>query len=515
MFHPSIRSTRKSSLLLSSALCATLALPAMAQDDARDQPSDATLAVVIESELHEEPGVAGYLVDAHAADGIVTLTGTVDSLLAKDRAVRIARTIRGVEAVIDTLEVRTPTRPDEEVRSDIVSALAANPATDSWEVDVSSSAQHVTLTGTVDSWQEKELAERIAKGVRGVRDVRSDIDVEYRLERTDREILTDVQEALRWDTRVDHGLIDVEVTDEHVKLAGTVGSAAEKERARRKAWVAGVDSVDTSGLDVSYWARDEQLRRDKYLPVADADVAEAIDDALLFDPRVLSTNVRVEVDDGVATLSGKVSDLAAKRAAADDARNTVGVWKVRNRVKVRTDEPQTDAELLSAVTAAIDRDPYVSQYDVLVSVRNGRVTLSGAVDSHFEKAQADLAAAGIEGVTNVNNNLVVTDAHVVLTHDPHVDTDWYVYDYDWYTYPVYTPTASDAEILDEIEDELWWSPFVDEDKVAVSVENGVATLTGTLETWGDVTAAVRNAYEGGAVLVDNDLVVDLPTVSDG
>jgi osmotically-inducible protein OsmY len=49
---------------------------------------------------------------------------------------------------------------------------------------------------------------------------------------------------------------------------------------------------------------------------------------------------------------------------------------------------------------------------------------------------------------------------------------------------------------------------VDRDEVTVTVDDGVAELTGTVETWNERRAAEENAYEGGAVTVDNDLGVE-------
>lgn len=75
------------------------------------------------------------------------------------------------------------------------------------------------------------------------------------------------------------------------------------------------------------------------------------------------------------------------------------------------------------------------------------------------------------------------------------------------------PTAAsglgrtDLEIERDIERQLWWSPFVDADQVTVDVEDGVAHLAGTVDTHAERDAASENAFEGGAVFVDNDLLV--------
>jgi len=62
-------------------------------------------------------------------------------------------------------------------------------------------------------------------------------------------------------------------------LAGTVGSAAEKRQAYWDAWVAGVESVRNDGLEVKYWARDERLRKKKYVVRPDDEIKKAVEEA--------------------------------------------------------------------------------------------------------------------------------------------------------------------------------------------------------------------------------------------
>jgi osmotically-inducible protein OsmY len=78
-------------------------------------------------------------------------------------------------------------------------------------------------------------------------------------------------------------------------------------------------------------------------------------------------------------------------------------------------------------------------------------------------------------------------------------------DFDWYYFEPEVTMKRDGEIKEEIKDELFWSPFVDADQVFVRVEEGVATLTGTVDSWTEYNAATENAYEGGATKVNNQL----------
>jgi osmotically-inducible protein OsmY len=63
------------------------------------------------------------------------------------------------------------------------------------------------------------------------------------------------------------------------------------------------------------------------------------------------------------------------------------------------------------------------------------------------------------------------------------------------------------EIKDDIETQFWWSPYVDLEEIEVSIDDGIATLTGTVDSWLEYDLAERNAYDGGAVAVDNNLIV--------
>ncbi len=70
-----------------------------------------------------------------------------------------------------------------------------------------------------------------------------------------------------------------------------------------------------------------------------------------------------------------------------------------------------------------------------------------------------------------------------------------------------TTTRMDSDIRDGIVKEMTYSPFVDADQVAVNVVNGTATLTGSVDSRAESRAATENAYEGGAIRVLNQLIV--------
>jgi osmotically-inducible protein OsmY len=458
-----------------------LAAAPLAAVDSPVSLDDADIQGAIESEILADEIVPFHPIDISVSDGIATLAGSVDTIAERRRAVALTETIKGVRSVVDRLDVEPVARSDAQIRRDVEQALLMDAAADSYEIQVSVDEGVVTLHGTVQSWPEKDIAVRVAEDVKGVKDVESQITVDFATERPDYEIAAEVEKRLQWDTRVDEGLIEVDVEDGVVKLSGAVGSAIERSRSAADAWVAGVEQVDTTALRVEWWARDE-AQRAKLVMKSDEEIASAVGDAFLYDPRVLSFNPDVHVSNGVVTLSGVVDNLEAKRAAERDAENTVGVVLVRNHLRVRPDLELTDDELEDRVEQALLLDPFVDRFDIGISVYDGRAYLSGTVDRSFDKWHAESVAAGVEGVVDVANNLVVLRTPV---------------------------RRSDFQIELDIEDELQWSPFVDADEVEVSVTDGVATLTGTVDTWNERAWAAENAREGGADTVRNELKVEL------
>lgn len=466
--------------------------------------TDVNVSSVVTTALANDQAVEGVNLDVLTQEGIVTLAGTVNNPLAKERAVKLAKTIKGVRGIVNRIEVVPPEKPDSLIKTNIQNALAWDPAAESYEITVDASDGVVTLQGSVESWQERELAGRIAKGISGVKEVNNQVEVDYTEERSDDEIKQDIQDALLWNRYVDDSLIRVNVSNGMVSLTGVVGSAAEKEEARLLSWIVGVDAVDTSGLTVESWAREERFRQDKYMVKEDEAIEQAVHDALFYDPRVRMFEINVSSDGGVLTLGGTVDNLKAKRSAAQTARNIVGVWRVKNQIKVKPGTP-TDTAIKKRIQNVLKDHPYTEKAQIGVAVNNGKVTLSGTVDTYFEKAQADDVASRIYGVVAVRNLLQVDDRYNIFVNNPYVNTEWFVYDYPWYTYPTYQPVLLDAEIREDIKAELFWSPFVDADQVNVAVDDAMATLTGKVNTWSEYWAAQENAYEGGAVWVNNEL----------
>lgn len=469
--------------------------------------NDTEITNAVETELRIHEDVPSNMIDVSTEEGIVSLLGSTADILAKEKAEKIAMAVKGVRGVINNIVVAAAERSDEIIRTDVLASLVADPATDSFELDVTVDDGKVTLDGEVESWQEKQLAEHVAKNVRGVTAVENQISFDYEEDRSDYEIRQDIVSSLENDIRVDQVLIDVRVENGNVFLSGTVGSATEKVQATTLAYTTGVKSVDATGLEVAYWARDPNLRKDKYVFKEDSKIREAVKDALFYDPRANQMDINVEVKNGKVTLKGTVDNLKSKRSAEKTAKNIVGVTLVNNLIKVRPEIPD-DLTLENNVRAALERNPNTERFEIMVNVIDGTVHLTGQVDSYFEKYEAEDVAAKIYGVTGVANNLEVRDYNLVQERGYYPDTyDWSIAYPSDYSVPVYMPPMEDENIKSSIESQLWWSPFVNEDEIQVEVDQGVATLSGEVATMQERRTAVKNAYEGGASAVINNIDV--------
>lgn len=471
-----------------------------AQSLTQEKVADADITAAVETMLLSSRGVSAHLIDVSTLNGVVELTGFTDSLLSRQRAEEITLAVRGVRSLVSELAIRTPELPDVELNRAVGRALAHDPVTTDFNLTCTVHQSALMVSGTVQTWMEKQLVLRVLRGVRGLSHIDADnLKVSGgEIVNSDEEISAEIREVLDWDIRVNSALVEVHTADKVVHLSGTVGSAAEKERIIDVAHQAGASRVDAHDLFVAYWALVGDLRRDKFAFRSDHDIARAVHDTFRYDPRVRSYEPSVTVHDGYVTLTGNVNNLRAKLDAEQDARHVVGVWGVQNRLKVRPRRPESDVAIRQNVKDALDHDPYLVDFNLLVMVYNSKVYLDGRVGNHFEQEHATDVAAGITGVVEVANRLEVSGTTCPTG------------------LPLYGPTPGrlqpdpDRTLTERIRQRYYWSASLYHQAVRVQVANGVATLSGTVDTWVDRAQAGFEAYEAGAHFVNNELQVRPP-----
>lgn len=171
-------------LVIHSLLCgALLALTACSSTMLSDgtQDLDSAISGKIEESLEANSAVKARQVHVTTREGVVYLTGVVDSEDSRREAGRVAWRTAGVDGVMNDLTVGERTVgdwvDDVTISSRLKAMLIADTDVRASDIDVSSSQGVVTLIGRVRTKTMKQDAERIARGIKGVTDVHNELVV--------------------------------------------------------------------------------------------------------------------------------------------------------------------------------------------------------------------------------------------------------------------------------------------------------------------------------------------------
>jgi osmotically-inducible protein OsmY len=198
----------------------------------------------------------------------------------------------------------------------------------------------------------------------------------------------------------------------------------------------------------------------------DAEIQQNVLREFMWDTRVAPTDVGVQVDRGVVTLSGTVSSWG-KRIAADEAAHRVwGVLDVANDivVKVPGSEGRTDTEIARAIRTALEWDVFVPHARVQSTVSEGVVTLKGEVDFWTQREAAEKAIRNLAGVKAVLNQILVKTAQVAA-----------------------------ADLQGSIEEALERQAEREAKRINMEIHDGRVKLSGTVHSWAERDAVIGAA----------------------
>lgn len=351
-------------------------------ETASQQPTDdASITTSVQARYYGDDAVRGRDISVSTQDGVVTLEGRVDSEAAKERAVALAREVPGVTSVEDELRVgtetadtaaaREPREPDTGVAGTsgetatrepgwITTKIQAQYFVSSdikpWNIDVTTSNNGVVrLEGEVDSTGDKAEAVRIARATEGVSKVDDRLRVRGEkaagedapapvpsLSRPDPWLTAKVQSKYFLDDEVKGHEIDVETNEGVVTLTGSVASEAQRRQAVALARsTEGVRDVVDRLKVVSSAASGNQPRPDATGAAPDIDmerpdewITMKIQSKYFLDDDVKGHRIDVDTAKGVVTLQGTVATEALKQEAEEIARETEGVTRVTNQLRV-------------------------------------------------------------------------------------------------------------------------------------------------------------------------------------
>ena len=213
---------------------------------------------------------------------------------------------------------------------------------------------------------------------------------------------------------------------------------------------------------------------------SDSDIKRDVEAELKWAPDVCETDIAVKVTSGVVTLTGYAMSAHEKYRAEVAAKRVIGVTAVANDLAVRAPlgGMPTDPEIARDAVVALKVQLPLDWEKIKPIVKEGHVTLEGAVEWHDQRQRAEAAVRQLRGVLSVRNSIGLT------------------------------PRVAPFEIKQKIEDAFRRNAIIDAHKVAVDASGSEVTLRGEVRSWAERDQAQQTAWAAPGVLnVKNEITV--------
>ena len=216
--------------------------------------------------------------------------------------------------------------------------------------------------------------------------------------------------------------------------------------------------------------------------MTDAEIKEAVLHELAWDSHVEATEIGVQVDGGIVTLTGTVSSYGKKLAAQHAAHQVSGVHDVVNaiEVNVRGSHMRADNDLAHMVRQSLEWDVMVPDEQITSTVQHGWITLEGTVDTWAQREEAERAIRHLSGIRGVTNLIKST-----------------------------TPSIAPRKVHETIQEALARRAIREDHHIDVQVEGGKVILTGKVQSWQERRAIIGAvSHAPGVEVIDDHLRVD-------
>jgi osmotically-inducible protein OsmY len=215
--------------------------------------------------------------------------------------------------------------------------------------------------------------------------------------KTNEELQRQVQDAIKWEPLLNAAEIGVTAKDGVITLSGVVNSYAKKSQAEMAAKnVAGVKAV-VEKIELKFGT--DWTKKD------DNEIATEVLNAIKWNWDLPNDKLKVKVEKGWVTLEGELHWNFQRESAKDAVKNLIGVTGVSNNITIKAESK--DAIEKKDIEKALARNWSINSKDIHVSVSGTKVTLSGTVNSWYQKDEAGRIAWNTPGVWSVENELAI------------------------------------------------------------------------------------------------------------
>ena len=201
--------------------------------------TDVQIQKDVMDELRWTPLLKSSEIGVAVKDGVVTLSGIVDTYYKKMEAEKAAANVAGVKAVALDIQVGVSSyfkRTDAEIAQDVLKALKLHTSIPDDNIKVKVEGGIVTLEGEVEWEYQRAAAKNAIQNFAGVTNVWNFIKLKPKIAATD--IKEKIIAAFERSAKIDANRISIETSGSSVTLTGIVASLAEKEDAGYAAWAA-------------------------------------------------------------------------------------------------------------------------------------------------------------------------------------------------------------------------------------------------------------------------------------
>lgn len=210
--------------------------------------------------------------------------------------------------------------------------------------------------------------------------------------------------------------------------------------------------------------------------MSDRTLKLAVEDELTWEPSIDAEHIGVTAEDGVVTLTGHVGSYTEKIIAERAAKRVKGVRAIAQEIEIRlpNDRKTSDDQIAKRALDIIAWDSTIPKDRVQVKVQGGFVALTGQVDWHYQRTDAEYAVRKLEGIKGLSNEIRVK------------------------------PRVQASDVKQRIESALKRNAEWEAGSIKVSVLDGRVTLDGKVKALYERDLAERTAWSAPGVISVED-----------